>query len=264
MSRYRMTPKRRAALRKAQAASARKRRGKGKGKLAAANRSNNRLRTGIRVASTAAAIGAVAYGAHRAYGAAKSHRSHQIRSAARLRLADRAANRARVQHSNTTRAHRAREAQLSAAISHALRRPSTSGELRRARARQKLATAARGTSGSRVHVSSRTFIGPPAAPMKAIGSYKPPQASGSRAGIDAENARRRERVHARRAAKDARELAAHRRKNTRGERTAISREHRGDIRVIAVSPSGKAHIRNQTQIETMVDFDRMGKRRKRK
>ena len=35
---YRMTPARRAALRKAQAASARRRRGKGRGKLAAANR----------------------------------------------------------------------------------------------------------------------------------------------------------------------------------------------------------------------------------
>jgi hypothetical protein len=35
---HRMTPKRRAALKKAQAASARKRRGKGRGKLAAANR----------------------------------------------------------------------------------------------------------------------------------------------------------------------------------------------------------------------------------
>jgi hypothetical protein len=38
MAAHRMTPARRAALKKAQAASARKRRGKGKGKLAAANR----------------------------------------------------------------------------------------------------------------------------------------------------------------------------------------------------------------------------------
>ena len=41
---YRMTPARKAALRKAQAASARKRRGKGKGKLGAANRRARRNR----------------------------------------------------------------------------------------------------------------------------------------------------------------------------------------------------------------------------
>ena len=41
---YRMTPARRAALRKAQRISARKRRGKGKGKLAAANRRARRNR----------------------------------------------------------------------------------------------------------------------------------------------------------------------------------------------------------------------------
>jgi hypothetical protein len=61
---HRMTPARRAALKRAQAASARKRRGKGKGKLAKANRSNSRLRKGLAVAGTAAAIGAVAYTVH--------------------------------------------------------------------------------------------------------------------------------------------------------------------------------------------------------
>lgn len=52
-----MTPARRAALKKAQAASARKRRGKGKGKLAAANRKNMRLKRNIkRAAVTAGAV----------------------------------------------------------------------------------------------------------------------------------------------------------------------------------------------------------------
>lgn len=49
---YKMTPKRRAALRKAQLASARKRRGRGKGKLAKANRSSTRNRRIAVVAAT--------------------------------------------------------------------------------------------------------------------------------------------------------------------------------------------------------------------
>ena len=44
------TARQRAALRKAQLASARKRRGKGKGKLAAANRNNKRTRRNARIA----------------------------------------------------------------------------------------------------------------------------------------------------------------------------------------------------------------------
>ena len=63
-----MTPARRAALKKAQAASARKRRGKGKGKLASANRRidtgrKNRRRAGYAAAGAVAAagIGYVAY-----------------------------------------------------------------------------------------------------------------------------------------------------------------------------------------------------------
>ena len=57
------TAKQKAALRKAQRASARKRRGKGKGKLAAANRRatrNRRIAIGAGLAA-GAAIGAVAY-----------------------------------------------------------------------------------------------------------------------------------------------------------------------------------------------------------
>lgn len=60
-----LTPARRAALKKAQAASAAKRRGKGKGKLAAANRSNSRLKRGIKTAGAAVALGAVAYGSYK-------------------------------------------------------------------------------------------------------------------------------------------------------------------------------------------------------
>lgn len=58
MAAYKMTPKRRAALKKAQAASARKRRGKGSGKLAKANRSNTRLKKAMKY--TAIGVGAAA------------------------------------------------------------------------------------------------------------------------------------------------------------------------------------------------------------
>lgn len=64
---YTMTPARRAALKKAQAASARKRRGKGKGKLAAANRAadsrKRRASIGRKIGITAyyAAAGALMY-----------------------------------------------------------------------------------------------------------------------------------------------------------------------------------------------------------
>lgn len=70
---YRMTPARRAALKKAQAASARKRRGKGKGKLAAANRKNtiSRKRKAIGYGMMAAGYGLMAYGTY------KHHKSVQ-------------------------------------------------------------------------------------------------------------------------------------------------------------------------------------------
>lgn len=55
---YRMTPARRAALKKAQKASARKRRGKGKGKLAAANRRATRNRNLAMATGGLALVGA--------------------------------------------------------------------------------------------------------------------------------------------------------------------------------------------------------------
>lgn len=59
MAAHRMTPARRAALKKAQAASARKRRGKGKGKLARANRKGrNYKRAAIAAGLVVAAAGA--------------------------------------------------------------------------------------------------------------------------------------------------------------------------------------------------------------
>lgn len=59
---HRMTPKRKAALRKAQKASARKRRGKGNGKLAAAHRRarrNARIAVGINAGLAGVAMAAV-------------------------------------------------------------------------------------------------------------------------------------------------------------------------------------------------------------
>lgn len=70
---HRMTPARRAALKKAQAASARKRRGKGKGKLAKANRRNS----GYKRAMAYTAIGVGALGAAVAYGAYRNHKHNQ-------------------------------------------------------------------------------------------------------------------------------------------------------------------------------------------
>ena len=61
---YRMTPARRAALRKAQAASARKRRGKGKGKLGTANRRARRNRNiALATGGLAGAAALAGYGA---------------------------------------------------------------------------------------------------------------------------------------------------------------------------------------------------------
>lgn len=68
MAVHRMTPARRAALKKAQLASARKRRGHGKGKLAAANRKsrrNARIAVGVGAVAAAGTIGAVAYTVHK-------------------------------------------------------------------------------------------------------------------------------------------------------------------------------------------------------
>lgn len=63
---YRMTSRRRAALRKAQAASARKRRGKGKGKLARANRRATRNKR-IAIAAGGLGLAAMAAGYHGGY-----------------------------------------------------------------------------------------------------------------------------------------------------------------------------------------------------
>ena len=65
---HRMTPARRAALRKAQAASARKRRGRGKGKLASSNRRYDSFKSTTRnVLIAAAAVGGAAALGHAAY-----------------------------------------------------------------------------------------------------------------------------------------------------------------------------------------------------
>ena len=70
-----MTPARRAALKRAQAASARKRRGKGRGKLAAANRKydgrSKKSRRGLKVAGTVAAGAAVGYTVYKLNGKRK-------------------------------------------------------------------------------------------------------------------------------------------------------------------------------------------------
>lgn len=162
-----MTPKRRAALRKAQAASARKRRGKGKGKLAAANRQvnrANRFRTAVKVGATAAAVGVAAYKARGLAGDLKRMRSNQIRSAARgrissrreMRHAENIRNNAHAVASSIRAQHRANEQAISGALHHALHRPTS----RRERAQAKLARSAAGTKGSRVFVAQRVFVAP--------------------------------------------------------------------------------------------------------
>jgi hypothetical protein len=76
---YRMTAARKAALRKAQAASARKRRGRGRGKLAAANRRATRNKR-IAVATGGLALAAMAAGYGSGYMKATSTKRHMQRS----------------------------------------------------------------------------------------------------------------------------------------------------------------------------------------
>jgi hypothetical protein len=83
---YRMTPARRAALRRAQAASARKRKGKGKGKSRISPRTRRRVKAGAKLA------GAVAiYAGANAAGIALAHHQGSKRRAATHRR-NRAAN----------------------------------------------------------------------------------------------------------------------------------------------------------------------------
>ena len=73
---YQMTPARRRALRKAQAASARKRRGKGKGKLAAANRRATRNKRIAQATGGLAGAAILAGYASRNY---KGYRMNEVR-----------------------------------------------------------------------------------------------------------------------------------------------------------------------------------------
>jgi hypothetical protein len=84
---HRMTPARRAALKKAQAASARKRRGKGKGKLAAANRKNtvSTRRKVVGYSLMAAGYGAMAYAAYRTHKDTQRSKSNIRREGIRAR-----------------------------------------------------------------------------------------------------------------------------------------------------------------------------------
>lgn len=85
---YRMTAARRAALRKAQAASARKRRGRGKGKLAAANRRATRnKRIALAAGGLAGAAALAGYGSYKKVD--KKYRT-QRRAYARERVRNRA------------------------------------------------------------------------------------------------------------------------------------------------------------------------------
>lgn len=125
---YKMTPKRRAALKKAQAASARKRRGKGKGKLAKANRRNS----GYKRAMAYTAIGVGALGAVAAYGAYKSHKRNQ------------AAHNAEKHIRATMTDFQRRTAKNHADFGSSLKNPT-----KRQNARRKQERAARGTKGVR-------------------------------------------------------------------------------------------------------------------
>ena len=87
-----MTARQRAALQKAQAASARKRRGKGKGKLAAANRKydkrSKRGRKALKYGLAAAAVGGAAYGGHKARSIHK-RKKHAIQEAKNIQKKNR-------------------------------------------------------------------------------------------------------------------------------------------------------------------------------
>lgn len=114
MAVHRMTPARRAALKKAQAASARKRRGKGRGKLAKANKQVNhykrsKRRANIRLAAgvglvAGAYVGAHALGRHMAK-KQHAHTMHQNRHFSNGNYAkvaaDHAHSKARMKHKMT-------------------------------------------------------------------------------------------------------------------------------------------------------------------
>ena len=89
---YTMTPARRRALQKAQAASARKRRGKGKGKLASANRKldsrRRRGRKALKYGLAAAAVGGAVYGGHKAHSVNK-RKKHAIQEAKNIQKKNR-------------------------------------------------------------------------------------------------------------------------------------------------------------------------------
>lgn len=97
MAAHRMTPARKAALKKAQAASARKRRGKGKGKLAAANRKIGS--GGVRGHLRRNAAGYAAIGVAGAYLAASVHGIRK-RNKANRKAADYHAARSKASYEN--------------------------------------------------------------------------------------------------------------------------------------------------------------------
>ena len=75
------TAKQKAALRKAQLASARKRRGKGRGRSVARKRGGSKLKTAAKVVGVATAIGAAAYTSHKLNGKRKRHTANKKRHA---------------------------------------------------------------------------------------------------------------------------------------------------------------------------------------
>lgn len=98
-----MTPARRAALKKAQAASARKRRGKGKGKLAVANRKydgRNRTRNKIVRYGLIGAGGALAAAAAYRIGSSRTKKKY-VFSEARIRAISRAQGKSQERRRNT-------------------------------------------------------------------------------------------------------------------------------------------------------------------
>lgn len=103
---YTLTPARRAALKRAQLASAARRRGKGKGKLAAAHRAlgakgpqgkfagkKGLAKNVAKVGGFAAAAGGAVYAGHHFKNTVKNQKSNSVRAKARQTVADRAAQR---------------------------------------------------------------------------------------------------------------------------------------------------------------------------
>ena len=233
-----MTPKRRAALKKAQTVSARKRRGHGKGKLAKANKTISRQRKVALVAATgglalaAAGVAGHYYVRKTAGGGPKQKKINHGTS----KVAGHTSNAPMMTRHNALRVVSQTRSNLTTGFDSSTRRTLMPKPIK-----GQLAISARASTPVRQSSRSAMRAMVPKSNSRVSRAMPTPTFVGS----DGYNGNRG-RVR-RNAAKTVLAQAAHGRR---------SGGHRGDMRVFAVGSGGKAHVRNLTQIETMIAFDK--------